>query len=130
MKKPTVLLVDDDEDFVETHKLLLEKHDYYVQVAYNGAECMQKLSDGLIPDLIILDVIMSTPNEGFDVARNLKNSDKTRLIPIIMLTSVGEGFTFKYRPDETWVPVDIFLEKPVPPDQLIRQIRKAMGISI
>lgn len=127
MEKPIILLVNDDVNFVEAHKLLLEKHDYDVEVAYNGAECMQKLSDGLKPDLIILDVIMSTPGEGFDIARNLKNGDKTRLIPIIMLTNAGEGFTFKYRPDETWVPVELFLEKPVPPDQLIRAIRKTMG---
>jgi len=127
MKKPTILLVDDDVDFVETHKLLLEKNDYEVEVAHNGTECMKKLADGLAPDLIILDVIMNTPDEGFDVARTLKNGDKTRFIPIIMLTSVGEGFTFKYRPNETWVPVDLFLEKPVPPERLISEIRRAMG---
>jgi len=128
MIKPTIMLVDDDVDFVETHKLLLEKHDYSVEVAYNGTECLQKLSDGLKPNLIILDVIMSTPSEGFDVARKLKAEDETKSIPIIMLTSVGEGFTFKYQPDENWLPVDLFLEKPVPPDQLLMEIRKAMEL--
>jgi len=128
MRKLTIMLVDDDVDFVETHKLLLEKHDYEVEVAYDGTECLQKLSDGLKPALIILDVIMSTPNEGFEVARKLKGDDATKEIPIIMLTSVGEGFTFKYRPDEKWVPVDVFLEKPTPPDELLMEIRKAIEL--
>ena len=128
MRKLTILLVDDDVDFVETHKLLLEKHDYNIEIAYNGSECLKILSDELRPDLIILDVIMSTPNEGFEVARKLKGDDDTKEIPTIMLTSVGEGFTFKYKPDETWVPVDIFLEKPVPPDQLLIEIRKAIEL--
>jgi len=128
MRKLTIMLVDDDVDFVETHKLLLEKYDYEVEVAYNGTECLQKLADGIKPALIILDVIMSTPNEGFEVARKLKGDDATKEIPIIMLTSVGEGFTFKYRPDEQWVPVDVFLEKPTPPDELLMEIRKAIEL--
>lgn len=128
MTKPLVLLVDDDVDFVETHKMLLEKHDYLVETAYNGTECMNKLEGGLKPNLIILDVIMATPSEGFEVARKLKADKTTKRIPIIMLTSVGEGFTFKYQPDENWLPVDLFLEKPVPPDQLLKEIRKAMDL--
>ena len=43
-----------------------------------------------------------------------------------MLTAVGEGFAFKYKPDETWLPVDVFLEKPVMPDKLLMEIKKTI----
>jgi len=126
MRKFTILLVDDDVNFVDTHKLLLKKHNYRVEVAYNGSECLKKLSDGLEPDLIILDVIMDTPSEGLEVARKLKATEALKDIPIIMLTSVGEDFIFKYQKDETHLPVELFLEKPVSPAQLLDEIRRTI----
>jgi len=126
MRKLTILLVDDDVTFVETHKILLKRHNYHVEVAYNGSECLKKLSEGLEPDLIILDVIMDTPSEGLEVARKLKAAETTKDIPIIMLTSVGEDFIFKYQKDETHLPVDLFLEKPVSPAQLLDEIRRTI----
>ena len=126
MVKQTILLVDDDVDFVENHKLLLERNNYNVWVAYNGTQCVEIIEEKGNPDLIILDVIMDYGSEGFDVARKLKSEERTQHIPLIMLTSVGEGFAFKYKPDETWLPVDVFLEKPTPPDKLLLEIRKAI----
>jgi CheY-like chemotaxis protein len=126
MVKQTILLVDDDVNFVKDHKLLLEKNNYDVWVAYNGTQCIEMLEERGNPDLIILDVIMDYGSEGFDVARKLRNNEKTKHIPLIMLTSVGEGFTFKYKPDETWLPVDVFLEKPCPPDKLLGEIKKTI----
>lgn len=126
MTKPTILLVDDDTTFIENHKLLLERNNFNVWVAYNGTQCMEILEERGNPDLIILDVIMDYGSEGFDVARKLRNDEKTKHIPLIMLTSVGEGFAFKYKPDENWLPVDVFLEKPVTPDKLLMEIRKTI----
>ena len=130
MRKFTILLVDDDATFVETHKILLKKHNYNVEVALSGSECIKKLSNGLKPDLVILDVIMDTPTEGFDVARKLKANNNTKDIPIIMLTNVGEDFIFKYHPDETGLPFDLFLEKPVLPELLLSEIRRITKSSI
>ena len=126
MVKQTVLLVDDDVNFIEDHKLLLERNNYDVWVAYNGTQCIEILEERGNPDLIILDVIMDYGSEGFDVARKLRSQDKTKHIPLIMLTSVGEGFAFKYKPDENWLPVDVFLEKPCTPDKLLLEIKKAI----
>lgn len=126
MGRQTILLVDDDADFTANNKLLLENHNYNVWVAHNGTQCMEIIEKQGNPDIIILDVIMDYGSEGFDVARKLRADENTKDIPLIMLTGIGEGFTFKYKPDETWLPVDVFLEKPIMPDKLIMEIQKAM----
>jgi len=123
-----VLIVDDDADFVEVNKMVLEGNGYEVVCAYNGEEGKQKaLAEK--PDVIILDVMMTTKTEGFDVARELRQKDETKKIPIIMLTAVNQEVPWKFGPDEVWLPVDEFLEKPVKPDTLLAAVKKAVGKS-
>jgi CheY-like chemotaxis protein len=119
--KHHVLIVDDDTDFITISKLVLEKHGYEVTTASNGDECLQKI-ESKKPDLIILDMIMTRPDEGFDVSRDLRNSEQTKHIPILMVTSVNDTATYRVGPDETWLPVDVFIEKPVRPEQLLHEV--------
>jgi two-component system, OmpR family, alkaline phosphatase synthesis response regulator PhoP len=121
-----ILLIDDDADFVEMNRIVLEKNGYQVSAAYNGKEGCRK-AKAEKPDLIILDVIMLTKSDGFDTSRELRRSPETQAIPIIMLTSVNETVPFKFEPDETWLPVNIFLDKPVKPQMLIEQVKKMIG---
>ena len=124
--KKYILVVDDDSDFVEVNKLILEKNGYEVTAAYNGQECLDKIRVKK-PDLIILDVMMTTNDEGFEVSRDLRNSEQTRNIPILMVTSINKMFPFKFEPDETWLPVDDFIEKPVEPEQLLNKVSKMIA---
>lgn len=124
--KKNVLIVDDDFDFVEMNRLVLENNGYEVSVAYNGKECLDKVQSKK-PDLIILDVMMTTGDEGFDVSRDLRNSEQTKNIPILMVTSINDTVPFKFEPDETWLPVDDFLEKPVEPEQLLDKVSKILA---
>ena len=126
MKKNHILVVDDDADYVEINKLTLEQNGYKVSVAYNGQECLDKVQFKK-PDLIILDVMMSTSDEGFEVSRDLRNSEQTKNIPILMVTSINETVPFKFRPDETWLPVDDFIEKPVQPEQLLDKVSRILA---
>jgi two-component system alkaline phosphatase synthesis response regulator PhoP len=119
--KKKVMLVDDDADFVDMHKAVLEKNGYAVTVAYNGAECVQKTQQEK-PDLIVLDVMMTTHSEGFNVSRDLRNSERTKNIPILMVTSINETVPYKFEPDETWLPVDSFVEKPIEPEELLEKV--------
>ena len=122
-----VLVADDDADFVEMSKVVLEKNGYEVITAYNGQECIEKAREQK-PGLIILDVMMATDTEGFDVARNLQHYSKaTKDIPIIMITSVNKKYPFNFEPDDWWLPVQVFMEKPVTPECLLRQVRKQLG---
>ncbi len=121
MKK--VMLVDDDPDFVEASKAVLERNGYAVAVAYNGHECLEKV---LVekPDLIVLDVMMATQGEGFNVSRELRNSEQTKHIPQLMVTSINKTVTFRFEPDETWLPVDVFIDKPLEPQRLLSEVEK------
>jgi len=121
-----ILLVDDDADFVAMMRLVLEKNGYDVLVAYNGTECMDILRMKRA-DAIVLDVMMSTRTEGFDVARDLRNSEHTKMIPLLMVTSVNSTVPFKFEPDATWLPVDSFIEKPVEPGRLLEEIGRMVG---
>jgi len=120
-----ILLVDDDADFVEMNKTLLEKEKHTVLTAYNGADGEAKaVADK--PDLLILDVMMDTKNAGFKVARELRARPDTKSIPIIMLTGVNQEVAFKFGPDDVWLPVDVFLEKPVKPGQILAAVKQVL----
>ena len=121
-----VLLVDDDADFVAMNKALLERHSYEVFVAHNGMECLDKVRED-IPDLIILDMMMTTRNEGYGVSRKLRSSKLTKKIPLLMLTSVNTVLPIKLEPDEKWLPVDLLIEKPVEPELLLEVIREMLS---
>ena len=77
------------------------------------------------PDVIILDVMMDTPQDGFILSRQLKQDDKYKDIPILMLTSVKDKIGIDFESvagDDTWLPVDEYLPKPVKPDVLLEKV--------
>lgn len=129
MSKITLLLVDDDVDFLHAHKIALEAQGFDVYTAYNGSEGM-KIAQANHVDVAVLDVMMNTPDEGFNLARQLRKNEKTKNIALVMLTSVnevnskaGNNFTFSDRDlDEAWLPADKFLDKPVKAESLIATI--------
>jgi CheY-like chemotaxis protein len=116
--KATILLVDDDPDFVEMNRAVLEKAGYRVAAAYNGAQCL-RIVGSEPPDLIVLDMIMEGRKAGLEVSRALREREGTRSIPLIMITSVNETVPVRVDPDPAWLPVDLFLEKPVDPALLL-----------
>ncbi len=121
----TVLLVDDDADFVEMNRALLEENGYSVRVAYSGRQCLEEVAAHR-PDLIILDMVMENASDGFNVSRELRNSEYTKTIPLVMITSVNDSIPFRIEPDRTWLPVDALLEKPVEPQLLLSIVGKAL----
>ena len=98
-----------------------------LSAAYSGAEGLEKV---LIdkPDLIVLDVMMASQGEGFNVSRELRNSEQTKHIPQLMVTSVNKTVTFTFEPDETWLPVDAFMDKPLQPEQFLSEVRRRIGV--
>lgn len=122
----TILLVDDDPDFLEQNRLLLEANGYAVRTAASGRECLDEVED-CRPDLIILDMVMGDRTEGFDVSRELRNSEYTKGIPLVMITSVNDTIPFRVEPDRTWLPVDALIEKPVDPALLLSVVGRVCG---
>ena len=115
-----VLLVDDDAVFVEAMKAVLESR-YRVRTAPSGAEALSSV-ERVVPDLVLLDVMMDHPSEGFDVARALRADRATEHVPIIMLTGVDQLYDYRMETDESWVPCDRYLEKPVEPQELLAHV--------
>ncbi len=120
-----VLLVDDDADFVEMNRVLLQENGYTVRVAYSGKQCREEVS-AHPPDLIILDMVMESASDGFNLSRELRNSERTKVIPLVMITSVNDSSPFRLEPDRTWLPVDALLEKPVDPHLLLAVVDRAL----
>lgn len=122
-----VLVIDDDSDFVESIMNLLEARGYAVASASNGKEGVQKAKSEK-PDLVLLDVMMTTKDEGFNVARELHGIEGLANTPVIMVTGVRKemNLPFGFEPDETWLPVRQILEKPVKPEVLLNAVADAL----
>ena len=122
--KAKILIVDDDIDFVESTRTILEAKPYEVIVAHEGNEGLEKARQEK-PDLILLDVIMPV-KDGFSAAEQLKKDPQLKKIPLIMLT----GFSSKRQ--ESSIPVsrgfaleaEEYLEKPVTPETLLATVEK------
>ena len=128
MKNAKIVVIDDDQDIRDSLQVILESNQFTVATAANRTEGMQIIKD-IKPDLAILDVMMDTWEDGFEMARELKKDPEFKDMPILMLTGVKEktGIGFKSAAgDPDWLPVDGFLDKPVEPDILLAEIEKLL----
>ena len=123
-KKAKILLVDDDIDFVESTKIILESKPYEVIVAYEGDEALRKAREEN-PDLILLDIIMPV-KDGFTAAEQFKKDPQLSKIPVVMLTS------YSSRKGESSIPVsrgleleaEDYVEKPISPEELLSRVEQ------
>jgi CheY-like chemotaxis protein len=128
-EKKRVLLVDDDVYFLEINRIALESAGYQVAIAHDGKEGLQVATHGSF-HVAVLDVIMATPNDGFELARALRNDARTERMPIVMLSSInavheGKGTLLRFSNrdrDEIWLPIDRFVDKPITPEALVRLV--------
>ena len=119
-----ILVVDDNPDLVESARLVLEAAGYEVASADNPRDGMAAI-ERACPDLLILDVMMDSPDDGFVMARELRGKGFT--LPILMLTSISDVSGLSYGADPELVPVDAFQEKPVAPSKLIALVKELLG---
>jgi len=123
------MIIDDDIDLVESLRLILEHAGFEVIDAQDGNKGIEKVKNEH-PDLVILDVMMGSQDEGFFVAYEIRKESESADLPIIMLTAVGQetGFTFDKEKDQDFLPVNEFLEKPIDPDRLIEVVKENLGL--
>jgi CheY-like chemotaxis protein len=129
MKKSKILLVDDDPDIINALQIILENQGYEVITANNKTDGLA-LAIEENPDLAILDVMMTTTQEGFELSRELRNEPKFRYLPIIMLTSIDSktGVNFKSAAGEDdLIPVNAYIDKPAQPHIIIEEVRKLLS---
>lgn len=128
LKNKKILIVDDDPDFVETTKIVLESEKYDVSSAPGPEEGFRKISEEK-PDLIILDVMWPDKISGFEMCRRLKKDKDFKNIPILIITAVDEKYGLGFKNvagDEAWLPTDEFLCKPVEPNVLLTKVEELL----
>jgi CheY-like chemotaxis protein len=127
-----ILIVDDDPDIVLAVRTTLESAGHKVFDALNGEEGIRKVQE-VEPDLIILDVMMDTTTEGFQLALKLRSPDPQSEyaaysgIPILMLTAIHTTTPLRFGPDDEYLPVDDFIDKPIDPDQLVAKVEELLN---
>jgi len=132
MTQKQILIVDDDPDQRLTIRLPLEAAGYTVHEATNFDEGLAVAKQSK-PDLIILDVMMDSATAGFQLALSMHSPDPDSEFkefsntPIIMLTAIHSTTSLRFGPDEYYLPVNDFLDKPVNPDILLATVRKHLG---
>jgi malate dehydrogenase (oxaloacetate-decarboxylating) len=131
MEKKKIFIVDDDEDYLKATKIIMEKNSFDTNTASSAEEALKKVKD-VKPDLIILDVMMEHITAGFGVVNKLRNPDRNSpyfecsKVPILIVTSIRDVMEadFSKIAGTKLLPVDDFLEKPVPHDVLLSRVRE------
>ena len=125
---PKILAIDDDPDFLLATRMTLVAHGFEVDTATTPEEGISKVLS-IKPDLVVLDVLMPTDYEGFEVARAIRDEHDLRELPIVILSNVHsvKKVPYRFAPDEEYLPVDVFLDKPIEPEGLVRTIRELLG---
>jgi CheY-like chemotaxis protein len=128
--KTHILVIDDDVQLVDTVETLLESVGYDVSFAYQSEKGLE-LAKETNPDLILLDIMFAGPPgpDGTEISRRLNEDPILKDIPVIVLSGVQKALDMpvKLSPDETYMPVEAFLEKPFKPNELLAIITKVLG---
>jgi CheY-like chemotaxis protein len=118
-----ILVVDDDPDFVLVSRMILEAEGYEVIEAANGSEALETMRRQR-PDLILLDVMMSTTLEGVTVSREIASDPDLKDVPIIMISSIATSEHAADFPDDERIPIAAWISKPIQPAVLLKTVRR------
>ncbi len=125
-----ILIVDDDYDFLEINRHILEKAGFRVATAVSPSQAMERVA-AETPDLVITDLMMSEVDSGFSFSRRLRDDPRTAAVPIIMSTSVttalGLDFTPHSAADLDSMKIDAYFDKPLDATALVAKVRELLG---
>jgi len=126
-----ILIVDDDVDLSDSLRIILEHHGFQVRTAGSGDEALAAI-ESKVPDLVVLDVMMASENEGFELAHTIRKRPGLENLPILLLTSFlhrvrDEGpERFQNVLGRQW-PAQWLFEKPVDTKRLLAKIKGILG---
>lgn len=121
-----ILVVDDDPDFVLINRVILEAEGYEVFEAHSGSEALEIMRRNR-PDLVLLDVMMSTTLEGVDVSKEIESDPNLKDVPVVMISSIATSEYAAEFPDDERVPIDTWISKPIQPAVLLKTVRRFVG---
>jgi two-component system, OmpR family, alkaline phosphatase synthesis response regulator PhoP len=120
-----VLVVDDDPDFVKVAAKVLDRAGHQVMSASSGAQAL-KVMRKEVPDVVLLDIMMSYILDGLDVSREMAEDPVLKSVPVIMVTSLTAVKGSELFPTDEYIPVDQWLSKPVDPDTLLARVNEVL----
>ncbi len=126
MPKAKILIVDDDTDFVFATRTVLEQNGYCVISAGNGNQGKAVLSREK-PDLVIVDVIMSSVLDGLNMCAFMKDDPECKDIPVIMVTSIANTDYTNLFPSDENIGIDAFLTKPIKHSDLTEKVAELLS---
>jgi len=118
-----ILIVDDDPDFTDATRMVLEKAGHTVTNTTSGDKGFARAREEK-PDLIVLDVIMDSILDGVSMSQRMHDEPETKGIPIIMVTSIANTDYAELFPTDEYIHINAFLSKPVAPANLLKQVDK------
>ena len=121
-----ILVVDDDPDFVEATRMVLEAGGYQVVSAADGDEGLRRVRDER-PDLVILDVIMTTVLDGLHMSQEMANDPEQHDTPILMVTSIANSDYAALFPTDEYIHIDDFVSKPIKPENLLEKVASLLS---
>jgi CheY-like chemotaxis protein len=121
-----ILIVDDDPDFLFVSRTVLQDAGYQVQEAANGRIALEMMRRER-PDLVLLDVMMSTTLEGVDISKQMESDPDLKDVPVIMVSSIATTEYAADFPDEERIPIDAWISKPIQPSVLLKMVKRFVG---
>ncbi len=125
-KEQRILVVDDDPIYVKSTQVILESHGYHVDIAQDGSEALA-IMERERPDLVILDVMMDWVLEGVTISQEMMSRRELQGIPIIMITSIRSSEHLRMFPQDQYLHINSWLDKPCAPDQLVSEVEKTLA---
>ncbi len=125
MSQKRILIIDDDPSFLEICAAILSEYDYHVETASNTKEGLEKIISQR-PDLLLLDIMMATMDEGLNFATSLRQLEDFNKMPLMIVSAqpdVEKGYRRTVDREMDWIAADIFMEKPVNPKDLLHNVR-------
>ena len=125
MNRKKILIIDDDPSFVEICSAILEEYDYQVDTASSSKEGLEKLVSER-PDLLLLDIMMATMDEGLNFATSMRQREDLNKIPIMIVSAqpdAEKGYQRSVEKEMEWISADMFMEKPINPQDLLHNVR-------
>lgn len=120
--RPSILMVEDEEDIAFLIRFLLERNGYAVRHAADGRQALEALDQGVPPDLVLLDVMLPY-HDGLEVLERLRQRPAWQAVPVLMLTAKARE-TDVVRALE--LGADDYVSKPFQPDELLARLRRLM----
>lgn len=119
---PHILLIDDDRDIHDSVQAMLRPRGYRVTCCWTGPSGLAELRRSR-PDLLLLDIMLSSPTEGLDIAREIRNDPEINQTPVVLISSIGRQ---SHLPGQTELPADEYLEKPLTGERLLESIERVL----